>query len=208
MSNFSNITEEETAKFVMIIESIISNCEKLFSEIFDGQYELNDLLRTIGLGEFTSGSKRLDGNLTLIYDRYKANKMTKGITEMCYNLWDYINPAREKTATWDIFSQITNLKNKYRDNHSLCGILDSLHMSLTCFVQTSQLYFVTRELANTKESVKKEIDMLKGELERTKSELAETRERERKSDLEAASELDNNAVDLRTLLSRMKCLEA
>ena len=82
---------------------------------------------------------------------------------------------------------------------------------------------MTRELGNTKESVKKEIDMLKGEIERTKSELAETKKCKRKSDLDAASELDaasdldvaktiyicpsDNTVDLRTLLSRMKCLE-
>jgi hypothetical protein len=77
MSNFSGITAEETAKFVMIIESIISNCDKLFSEIFDESYELNNLLRTIGLGEFTSDSKRLYGNLTLIYDKYKSDKMSK-----------------------------------------------------------------------------------------------------------------------------------
>ena len=44
MSNFSGITREEEAKFVMIIESIISNCEKLFSEIFDESYELNNFL--------------------------------------------------------------------------------------------------------------------------------------------------------------------
>ena len=208
MSNFSDITEEETAKFVMIIESIISNCEKLFSEIFDGPYELNDLLRTIGLGEFTSGSKRLDGNLLLYYKEYKVRKSTTSMTDTCNNLWEYTNPARKMEPNWDIFSHITKLKNKYESSHSLIGILDSLHMSLTCFVQTSQLYFVTRELANTKESVKNEIDMLKGELERTKSELDERKKRKRDSELDVASELEGNAVDLRTLLSRMKCLEA
>jgi hypothetical protein len=147
MSNFSGITEEETAKFVMCVESIFSNCEKLFEEAFDGPYELNDLLRTIGLGG--AGTKRLYGNLTVIYDRYKADKRTTAMTDTCYNLWGYINPAREKGVTWDVFCQITDLKKKYRDKHSLFGILDSLDMSLTCFVQSSQLYFVERELANT-----------------------------------------------------------
>jgi hypothetical protein len=80
-------------------------------------------------------------------------------------------------------------------------------MSLTCFVQTSQLYFVTRELANTKESMQKEIDMLKGELARTKSELDEGKKRKRDGEFNLAAELDGNVVDLRTLLSRMKCLE-
>ena len=207
MSNFSGITREEEAKFVMIIDSIMSNCEELFSEAFDGPYELNDLLRTIGLGEFTSGSKRLDGNLTVIYDRYKVDKRTTLMTDTCYNLWGYINPAREKGAKWDVFCQITDLKKKYRDKHSLVGILDSLHMSLTCFVQTSQLYFVTRELANTKESMQKEIDMLKGELARTKSELDEVKKRKWDGEFNVAAELDGNVVDLRTLLSRMKCLK-
>jgi hypothetical protein len=137
MSNFSTITQEETAKFVMIIESIMSNCEKLFSEAFDGPYELRDLLRTIGLGEFSTGDKRLYGNLTVIYDRYKVEKMTTLMTDTCYHLWGYINPASEKGATWDVFCQITDLKNKYRSKHSLFGILDSLHMSLTCFVRAS-----------------------------------------------------------------------
>jgi len=76
MSNFSGITREEEAKFVMIIESITSNCEKLFLEIFDGSDELNNLLRTIGLSEYTPGSKRLYGNLTEIYDTYKDEKET------------------------------------------------------------------------------------------------------------------------------------
>ena len=65
--------------------------------------------------------------------------------------------------------------------------------------------------------------MLKGELEHTKSELAEmkTYERKRKLDLGVASVVDvpkeldeaiyicpsDNTVYLRTLLSRMKCLE-
>jgi len=205
MSNFSGITEEETAKFVMIMDSIMSNCEKLFSEAFDDPYELNDLLKTIGLGEYGAGTKRLYGNLTVMYDGYKADKRTTLMTDTCYNLWGYINPAREKGAMWDVFYQITDLKNKYRSKHSLFGILDSLHMSLTCFVQSSQLYFVERELANTKESVNKEIDMLKGELARTKSELDEGKKRKREAEFSVAAELD--AVDLRTLLSRMKCLE-
>ena len=126
---------------------------------------------------------------------------------MCYNLWEYINPARGNAPTWDVFYHIADLKNKYKSNRSLFGILDSLHMSLTCFVQTSQLYFVTRELANTKESMQKEIDMLKGELARTKSELDEGTKRKREGGFSVAAELDGNVVDLRTLLSRMKCLE-
>jgi len=207
MSNFSGITREEEAKFVMIIDSIMSNCEKLFSEIFDESYELNELLRTIGLGVYTSGSKKLEGNLTAYYDRYKVYKRTTLMTDTCYSLWGYINPAREKGAMWDVFCQITDLKKKYIDKHSLVGKLDSLHMSLTCFVQTSQLYFVTRELANTKESMQKEIDMLKDELARTKSELDEGKKRKREGGFSVAAELDGNVVDLRTLLRRMKCLE-
>ena len=61
MSDFSGITREEEANFVMIIDSITSNCEKLFSEIFDGPYELNNLLRTIGLDEYTPALRIKEG---------------------------------------------------------------------------------------------------------------------------------------------------
>jgi hypothetical protein len=49
--------------------------------------------------------------------------------------------------------------------------------------------------------------MLKGELARTKSELDEAKKRKREAEFGVAPELDGNAVDLRTLLRRMKCLE-
>lgn len=70
-----------------------------------------------------------------------------------------------------------------------------------------------RELANTKENAKKEMDVLTDELERTKAELAATQTYEgkrTKSDLDAAKNIyicpSDNTVDLRNLLSRMKCL--
>lgn len=162
-------TPEEAAKFVKIIESVISNCEALCSEQFDGQDELRYLLSTIGLTEFTSGSKRVHGSLTLNYDRYKGMNDTTQITHLCSGLWHYTNPNYKRDAQWDVFTQITHLKIKYKSNSSLFRLLDSLHMSLMCFVQTNQVYLVTRELTQTR-------NILKGELERTKTELAETKE--------------------------------
>jgi hypothetical protein len=216
MSEFRDITEEESAKFVMIIESIMAKCEKLFEENFDGPYELGDLLRTIALGRFNAGSKRLYGELSLSYDQYRSTKTTVSISHMCYELWAYTNPAIKRDQMWDVFSHITDLKNKYESNASLLKILDSLYISLMCFIQLSlqcQLYQMKRELANTKENARKEMDVLTDELERTKAELAATQTYEgkrTKSDLDAAKNIyicpSDNTVDLRNLLSRMKCL--
>ena len=146
----------------------------MFSEKFDGQYELKVLLGTIGLGEFKPRSKRLYGSLKYKYDRYENTGDTIDIWHVCSELWSYINPNITRDADWDVFTQITNLKNKYTSNSSLFRILDILHMSLMCFVKTNQLYLVTRELTRTKERVENDMDMLKDELERTKLELAET----------------------------------
>ena len=175
MSEFRDITEEESAKFVMIIESIMANCENLFSENFGGSYELGDLLRTIGLGRFNSESNRLYGELWSAYDQYRRTKTTVSISHMCSVLWGYTNPAIKRDQMWDVFSHITDLKNKYESNASLLKILDSLYISLMRFIQLSlqcQLYQMKIELANTKENAKKEMDVLKDELERTKAELA------------------------------------
>ena len=160
-------TPEEAAKFVKIIESVISNCEALFSEQFENQDELRYLLSTIGLTEFTPGSKRVYGSLTLDYDTYKRGSDTTQITPLCKSLWFYTNPNIKRDAIWDVFPRITNLKIKYKSNSSLFRLLDSLHMSLMSFVQTNQVYLVTR--------LKRTRNMLTGELERTKTELVETK---------------------------------
>ena len=160
-------THEEAVKFVLIIESVISNCEALFSEQFEKQDELKHLLSTIGLTEYTAGSKRVYGSLTINYKIYKQESDKTHITHLCKDLWFYTTPNYKRDAEWDVFTQITNLKKKYISNSSLFRLLDLLHMSLMCFVQTNQVYLVTRELTRTR-------NMLTGELERTKTELAET----------------------------------
>ena len=165
MSQYSKnepTTHEEGVKFGLIIGSIISNCEALFSEKFEGKYELRDFLSTIGLGEFSPGSKRLDGSLWLKYDGYKCGRDVTNITLLCSELWLYTSPnTREEWG--DVFTQITKLKNKYNSNSSLCRKLDMIQMSLMCFVEANQLYCMTRELKRTKtdlDGTKDELKML------------------------------------------------
>ena len=177
MSEYSKdepTTHEEGVKFGLIIGSIISNCEALFSEKFEG-YELKDFLRTIGLGEFSSGDKRLDGSLWLKYDGYKRGRDVTNITLLCSELWLYTSP-NTREGWGDVFTEIPKLKIKYKDNSSLCRTLDSLHMSLMCFVEANQLYCMTRELKRTKTDLVGTKDELENQLNKCSVHLRLMRE--------------------------------